>query len=51
MSVHDGLFGLTLARAIFRATQGFALVNAATFYMYIARPFAWQDGSVARFMW
>ena len=29
----------------------FAACNAATLYMFAARPFEWGDGSVARFMW
>jgi alpha-1,2-glucosyltransferase len=30
---------------------GYAAVDAATVYMFLFRPFAWPDGSVARFMW
>ena len=26
-------------------------INAATLYIFVMRPFAWADGSVARFMW
>lgn len=26
-------------------------VNAVTVYVFLARPFAWHDGSLARFMW
>ena len=29
----------------------FAVVNAATLYVFLFRPFAWADGSEARFMW
>ncbi|PRW39235.1 Dol-P-Glc:Glc(2)Man(9) c(2)-PP-Dol alpha-1,2-glucosyltransferase [Chlorella sorokiniana] len=29
----------------------FAAANAATIYLFLARPFAWADGSVARFIW
>lgn len=29
----------------------FAAANAATIYLFLARPFAWVDGSVARFIW
>ncbi|KAL4440524.1 hypothetical protein ABPG75_003525 [Micractinium tetrahymenae] len=29
----------------------FAAVNAATIYLFLARPFTWPDGSTARFMW
>ena len=29
----------------------YAVVNAATIYMFLLRPFQWPDGSVARFMW
>ncbi len=29
----------------------FAAANAATIYLFLARPYAWPDGSVARFMW
>jgi len=29
----------------------FLLVDAALLYMFLAKPFAWPDGSVARFMW
>ena len=29
----------------------FAAMNAATIYMFLYRPFAWPDGSLARFMW
>jgi alpha-1,2-glucosyltransferase len=29
----------------------FAAADAATLYLFLARPFAWPDGSVARFMW
>lgn len=28
-----------------------AAVNAVTVYVFLARPFAWHDGSLARFMW
>eukprot|EP00903_Cladosiphon_okamuranus_P013487 g12562.t1 len=28
-----------------------AAVNAITVYVFLARPFAWHDGSLARFMW
>eukprot|EP00903_Cladosiphon_okamuranus_P013480 g12555.t1 len=28
-----------------------AAVNASTVYVFLARPFAWLDGSLARFMW
>ncbi|CBN77379.1 Alpha-1,2-glucosyltransferase ALG10-A, family GT59 [Ectocarpus siliculosus] len=28
-----------------------AAVNAVTIYVFLARPFAWHDGSLARFMW
>lgn len=26
-------------------------VNAVTIYVFLARPFTWHDGSLARFMW
>ena len=26
-------------------------VNLATLYVFLYRPFAWADGSTARFMW
>ncbi|KAH9097533.1 hypothetical protein Ae201684P_001011 [Aphanomyces euteiches] len=29
----------------------FTLVNAATIYVYLYRPFTWSDGTQARFMW
>lgn len=29
----------------------FVAVNAATLYVFTLRPFAWPDGSTARFMW
>lgn len=29
----------------------FAAANGVTIYLFLARPFAWPDGSVARFMW
>ena len=29
----------------------FSAANAATLYLFLARPFAWPDGSVARFLW
>ena len=29
----------------------YAAVNAATLYIFIDRPFTWNDGSTARFMW
>ena len=29
----------------------FAAANAATIYLFLVRPFAWADGSVARFIW
>jgi alpha-1,2-glucosyltransferase len=29
----------------------FAAANAATVYLFVARPFQWPDGSTARFMW
>lgn len=29
----------------------FCVVNAATIYVFLCRPFVWADGSVARFMW
>ncbi|CAK4976790.1 unnamed protein product, partial [Aphanomyces euteiches] len=28
----------------------FTLVNAATIYVYLYRPFTWSDGTQARFM-
>ena len=30
---------------------GAAVVNAVTLYVFARRPFTWEDGSVARFMW
>lgn len=38
-------------RALAAIAAGFAAVNAATLYLFLAAPFAWPDGSVARFMW
>ena len=29
----------------------FAAVDAAAVYVFLRRPFAWPDGSTARFMW
>ncbi len=29
----------------------FAAANAATVYLFLARPFAWADGSIDRFIW
>lgn len=29
----------------------YAAINAATLHLFLARPFAWADGSEARFMW
>ncbi|CAM9836286.1 unnamed protein product [Hapterophycus canaliculatus] len=28
-----------------------AAVNAVTIFVFLARPFVWHDGSLARFMW
>jgi alpha-1,2-glucosyltransferase len=39
------------AAALVAAVAGYAAVNAATLYVFLARPFTWPDGSVARFMW
>ncbi|KAL4856318.1 Dol-P-Glc:Glc(2)Man(9)GlcNAc(2)-PP-Dol alpha-1 [Chlorella vulgaris] len=38
-------------RALAVVVASFAAVNAATLYVYLYHPFAWADGSVARFMW
>jgi alpha-1,2-glucosyltransferase len=37
--------------ALAAIVAGFAAVNAATIFLFLAAPFAWPDGSVARFMW
>jgi len=29
----------------------YALINALTLYVFVARPYQWVDGSTARFMW
>lgn len=29
----------------------FMLINVATLYMFLFRPFVWADGSIARFLW
>lgn len=29
----------------------YALVNAATLYVFLMKPFTWVDGTLARFMW
>jgi len=39
------------AAALLVTGLGYAAVNAATLYMFMARPFVWPDGSTARFMW
>ena len=28
-----------------------AAINAVTIRVFLARPFTWHDGSIARFMW
>jgi alpha-1,2-glucosyltransferase len=30
---------------------GFIAVNVVTIYIFLYRPFVWNDGSTARFMW
>lgn len=39
------------ARQLALLVAGYAAVNAATLWVFVARPFAWPDGSVARFLW
>lgn len=39
------------SRALAATVAAYAAVNAATLWLFLARPFAWADGSVARFMW
>eukprot|EP00887_Chlorella_sp_A99_P002315 scaffold10.g2315.t1 len=39
------------ARALAATLVLWAAVDAAAVYVYLARPFRWPDGSVARFMW
>lgn len=29
----------------------FVFVNAVTLYVFVAKPYTWGDGSIARFMW
>jgi alpha-1,2-glucosyltransferase len=29
----------------------YVAINAATLYVFLRRPFTWNDGSDARFMW
>lgn len=47
-SAHNG-GASTLALGVNVAAA--AAVNAAALYVFLARPFEWGDGSVARFMW
>jgi alpha-1,2-glucosyltransferase len=46
-----GAGGAANAAALWATGLGYAVVNAGTLYMFLARPFKWPDGSVARFMW
>ncbi|KAI8466453.1 MAG: DIE2/ALG10 family-domain-containing protein [Monoraphidium minutum] len=39
------------AAALLLTGAGYAAVNAATLYVFCARPYVWGDGSTARFMW
>jgi alpha-1,2-glucosyltransferase len=40
----------SVAALVVTAT-GFAVCDAVTLYVFAMRPFAWGDGSIARFMW
>lgn len=37
--------------AALATAAAFVIVDAATWYLFLARPFTWVDGSTARFMW
>jgi hypothetical protein len=39
------------AAALAATAAAYVAVNAGVLYLFLARPFAWADGSVARFMW
>jgi alpha-1,2-glucosyltransferase len=38
-------------RSVLITLAGFVLINVLTIYIFLYRPFAWNDGSIARFMW
>ncbi|KAI8463180.1 MAG: DIE2/ALG10 family-domain-containing protein [Monoraphidium minutum] len=39
------------AAALGATLAGYAAVNGAALWLFLARPFTWPDGSTARFMW
>jgi len=44
--------GATTTRTLVRGQiLLFALINAATLFIFVRKPFAWPNGEVARFMW
>lgn len=36
---------------LWTTTLVYALVNAITIYIFLAKPYQWVDGTTARFMW